>query len=103
MFDSLTIIFGMALSRWGDGGADKQPYNIILAGAFGVGKSSLFRQLSTEVDGDYLYTTLPATVNLKQQTRPAATATTVPSSSRYLDKWTHSALVLGDTVQVRDL
>ncbi len=74
---------------------DDQPYNIILAGAFGVGKSSLFRQLSREVHGDHVYTTITTTRG--QQLQPGETTT---SSPQHLDKWTHSALVLGDTVKV---
>lgn len=78
---------------WSD--ADDQPYNVILAGAFGVGKSSLFRQLSCEVHADHLYTSITPDRGQQQLQGTRTTAT-----YKHLDKWTHSALVLGDTIKV---
>lgn len=66
-----------------------QPYNLVLIGSFGVGKSCLFQKLSCEVHADYHYSTLQDTG-------------AVPEGSRQLlfDKWTHSALVNGEEVKV---
>ena len=67
---------------------DHQPYNIILAGAYGVGKTSAFRQLSGEVHADHVYTTLGRSAGCQE-------------SSKHLDRWSHSALVQGDNINVR--
>ena len=75
---------------------DEQPYNIILAGAFGVGKSSAFRQLSSEVHADHIYSTLKASADSEEPREPGAAA-----SSKHLDRWSHSALVQGDNINVR--
>lgn len=63
-----------------------QPYNIILTGSFGVGKTSLFNKLSGEAHGDYQFTSVPV----------KSTAT----SAQHVCKWTHTAAVNGDTVKV---
>lgn len=78
---------------WSGGLDDDQPYNIILAGAFGVGKSSAFRQLSGEVHADHVYTTLR---DGEEPREPGAA-----SSSKRLDRWSHSALVQGDNINVK--
>ena len=79
-----------------------QPYDIILAGAFGVGKSTLFKQLSSEVHADHLYTTTTTTGTAAgtRDNRGQLQPRTTTASSQHLDKWTHSALVLGDSVKV---
>ena len=69
---------------------EEQPYDIILAGAFGVGKSTVFRQLSSEVHSEHLYSSCPG----------GAGTSTTSLCSRHLDRWTHSALVLEDTIKV---
>lgn len=74
------------MSRVSLGPAD-QPYNIILAGSFGVGKSSLFEKLSGEVHADYQFSTVTA--------RDASRST-----GQDLGRWTHTALANGDTVKV---
>jgi Ni2+-binding GTPase involved in maturation of urease and hydrogenase len=63
-----------------------QPYNVILAGPYGVGKSSLFQKLSGEVHADYQY----STVAIRD------------ASDLQFCRWTHEALVSGDTVKVSD-
>lgn len=66
-----------------------QPYNVILAGSFGVGKSSLFNKLSGEVHADYHFNSV------------AVSKDTCRSPSQQFGKWTHTALVNGDTVKVQ--
>ena len=61
-----------------------QPYNIILAGSFKVGKTSLFKKLSSGVHGDYHFSTVSCNSN----------------GSQNFGKWTHTAQVNGDTVKV---
>lgn len=70
------------LSREKMARAADQPYNVILAGSFGVGKSSLFQKLSGEVNADYQFTTVAA------------------GKAANFGKWTHTALVKGETVKV---
>lgn len=65
-----------------------QPYNIVLAGRYGVGKSSLFRKLSGEVHADYQYRAVPTARNSSRTT------------GQQFGQWTHTALVDGDTVKV---
>lgn len=61
-----------------------QPYNIILTGSFGVGKSSLFHRLSGEVHSDFHCESLRGAT----------------SSKAKFDQWTHAAKVNGETVKV---
>ena len=63
-----------------------QPYNIILTGSFGVGKTSLFSKLSGEAHEDYQFVSVP-----------------VATSAQHVSKWTHTAAVNGDTVKVNKL
>ena len=65
-----------------------QPYNIILAGAYGVGKTGLFKKLSGEVHSDYQYRTVPSARDASRTT------------GQQFGHWTHTALVDGDTVKV---
>lgn len=66
-----------------------QPYNIILAGSFGVGKSSLFNMLSGEVHADYQFSSVTGKQDASR------------SPSQHFGKWCHTALVNGDTVKVQ--
>lgn len=61
---------------------EDQPYNIILAGPFHVGKSTIFNKLSSDVHADFQYTT----INCAQRVK--------------FDKWSHTALVDGSKIKV---
>ncbi len=54
-----------------------QPYNIILAGSYGVGKTSIFNKLSTGVNSDIQYGTNHST----------------PTTCQCFGKWIHTATV----------
>ena len=70
------------------GATRAQPYNVIMAGSFGVGKSSLFSRLSGEVHSDYQFSPLQdCSYSYSLQTG-------------HYDKWTHRALVNGEQVKV---
>ena len=64
-----------------------QPYNIILAGPYSVGKTTIFNKLSKEVHIDYQYESV----------------STIARTSQQLGKWTHTALVDGNQVKVKIL
>ena len=64
-----------------------QPYNIIFAGNFKVGKTSLFKKLSSGVHGDYQFSTVGCN-------------SSKANGSQNFGKWTHTARVNGDTVKV---
>lgn len=66
-----------------------QPYNIILAGSFGVGKSSLFDKLSGEVHADYQFSSMAGKQDASR------------NPGQHFGKWTHSAMVNGDAVKVK--
>ncbi len=62
-----------------------QPYNIILAGSFGVGKTSLFNKLSGEAHANYQF---------------ISSVSNSDAALQHFGKWTHTAVVNGDTVKV---